>query len=347
MRKPGIFRVGVTERTEVSSADTDAKRCRTGGRLRLLLSGIVMTPMLITGCGHFNESYQARPTFVEANDLFTKGSYEASLGKYREIAEKYPTTADRVLFEMGIIYAYPKNEQKDYRKSLESFQKLLKEYPESAYRQNSEAMIFNVNNISMIALKDRKIAAQKNEIEALRHEVTGRDGEIAALQQQIAALQKQIEALDKKAFGYLLNKPVVDRVLIDKGARRLSLLSNGEVLKTYRISLGGNPVGPKERQGDDKTPEGTYTIDARNRESKYHCSLHISYPNGNDRKRARELGVSPGGDIMIHGLKSGFEWVGDAQSKVDWTKGCIAVTDKEIEEIDKLVPTGTVVEIRP
>jgi murein L,D-transpeptidase YafK len=111
--------------------------------------------------------------------------------------------------------------------------------------------------------------------------------------------------------------------------------------------LGGDPSGPKERQDDNKTPEGNYIIDSRNKGSRYHLALHISYPNERDKKRARELGVSPGGNIMIHGLKNGLSQVGDSHTAVDWTKGCIAVTDEEIEEIAKLAPNGTVVEIRP
>ena len=347
MKEREVFRIGGSEAAGPHAACTAAHHGSAGGRVRLILFGFVMMPMLMAGCGHFSDSYQAGPTINEANDLFTKGSYEASLGKYREILEKYPAMGDRILFEMGIIYAYPNNERKDYQKSLESFQKLLSEYPESAYRRDSEAMIFNVNNISTIAVKDRKIAAQQAEIEALRHEVAGRDKEIAALHQKIELLEKQAGELERKATANLLRKPAVDRVLIEKGARRLSLLSRGEVLKSYRVALGGNPVGPKERQGDDKTPEGTYVIDGRNRESQYHCALHISYPNETDRKRARELGVVPGGNIMIHGIKKGYAWVGDAQSKVDWTKGCIAVTDEEIDEIEKIVPNGTVVEIQP
>jgi murein L,D-transpeptidase YafK len=125
------------------------------------------------------------------------------------------------------------------------------------------------------------------------------------------------------------------------------LISQGEVLKSYKIALGGNPIGPKERQGDNKTPEGTYVIDGRNMDSRFHLSLHISYPNERDKNRAKELGVSPGGDIMIHGIKNGFSWVGDAHTGVDWTKGCIAVTDEEIEEISKMAPNGTIVEIQP
>jgi len=127
----------------------------------------------------------------------------------------------------------------------------------------------------------------------------------------------------------------------------LTLFSKGKSLKSYQIALGGNPDGPKERQGDNKTPEGAYVIDSRNKNSRYHRSLHISYPNEKDKKRAKELGVSPGGDIMIHGIKNGLSWVGDLHTDVDWTKGCIAVTDEEIEEIDKLAPNGTIVEIRP
>ena len=127
----------------------------------------------------------------------------------------------------------------------------------------------------------------------------------------------------------------------------MTLLSNGKVLKAYRVALGDNPDGPKERQGDSKTPEGTYVIDSRNRDSRYHLSLHISYPNEQDKERARKLGVSPGGNIMIHGLKNGYSWIGGSHTSLDWTEGCIAVTDEEIEEIARLVPDGTVVEIRP
>jgi murein L,D-transpeptidase YafK len=255
------------------------------------------------------------------------------------------------LFEMGIIHAHPKNPQKDYQKSLECFQKLIKDYPGSEYRQNSEMMIFNIRNV---VLKDTTIAAQQVQIETLQQKVQGKENEIVALQKTIEAFEKTIEAfekkvesLEKKFSDYAIQKGSADRILIEKGTRRLMLISRGEVLKSYKIALGGNPIGPKERQGDNKTPEGTYVIDARNRDSRFHLSLHISYPNERDKKRAKELGVPPGGDIMIHGIKNGFAWVGDAHTGIDWTKGCIAVTDEEIEEIDKLAPNGTIVEIRP
>jgi murein L,D-transpeptidase YafK len=136
-------------------------------------------------------------------------------------------------------------------------------------------------------------------------------------------------------------------VLIEKKKRLLSLISGGETIKTYHVALGADPVGAKERAGDRKTPEGTYTIASRNRNSAYHLALRISYPNMQDKRQAQKLGVSPGGDIMIHGLKNGFSWVGGLHSEMDWTKGCIAVTNKEIEEIARLVPNGTPVEIRP
>jgi len=124
-------------------------------------------------------------------------------------------------------------------------------------------------------------------------------------------------------------------------------MSRGEEIKAYKISLGGDPDGPKEKQGDNKTPEGTYFIDSKSKDSRYHMSLHISYPNERDIQRAKELGVSPGGDIMIHGITNGFSWVGNAHQRFDWTKGCIALTDAEIEEIYRIVPVGAVVEIIP
>jgi tetratricopeptide (TPR) repeat protein len=334
MRGVSIFQMVLSDRLRHSFAYMAKKQSRISARLRIFFVSIMIAPVLMCGCSHLNE---AKSTFEEANVLFNQGSYKASLDKYRQIIEKYPTTEERVLFEMGVIYAHPKNEQKDYQKSLECFHKLVKDYPGSEYRQNSEMMIFYINNV---AIKDKKITTQQTEIETLQHEVKDRENEIGAL-------QKKIEALEQKVFAYAIRKGLADKILIEKKARRLTLISKGEVLKTYKIALGGNPNGPKERQGDNKTPEGTYVIDSRNRDSHYHRSLHISYPNERDRKRARELGVSPGGNIMIHGIKSGFSWVGDAQAEVDWTKGCIAVTDEEIEEIDKLTAIGTTVEIRP
>ena len=138
-----------------------------------------------------------------------------------------------------------------------------------------------------------------------------------------------------------------DKILVLKSERKLMLLDHGRVLKTYKVSLGGEPVGPKTRQGDHRTPEGNYLIDRRNAHSQFHKSLHISYPNAADRERARRLGVSPGGDIFVHGLPNGYRWLGPVQSFDDWTDGCIAVTNQEIEEIWRAVPDGIPIEIRP
>ena len=303
--------------------------------LRLCFVWIVVTQILIFGCSSFDEGLQARSIFKEANDFFNQGEYEASLSKYEQIIEKHPSAADRGLFEMGIIYAHPRNERKDYHKALECFQKLVRDYPNSEFRQNSQMMIFQINNV---IIKDKIIAAQQAQIEASRQEAKSK-------QNEFIALQEKIETLEQKIF--LLRTEPADKVLIEKNERRLTLLSKGKVIKIYKIALGGNPVGPKERQGDNKTPEGTYIIDSRNGASGYHLSLHISYPNEKDKMRAKELGVSPGGDIMIHGIKNGLSWIGSFHTEVDWTEGCIAVTNEEIEEIDRLVPNGTIVEIRP
>lgn len=138
-----------------------------------------------------------------------------------------------------------------------------------------------------------------------------------------------------------------DSVLILKKDHVLELLAGGKVIHTYKVALGRGGLAPKEREGDARTPEGHYTIDAHNADSHYHRALHISYPNAEDRKRAAKLGVSSGGAIMIHGLPNGMGWLGASHRLYDWTLGCIAVTDPEIEEIWDLVPVGTPVEIRP
>lgn len=139
----------------------------------------------------------------------------------------------------------------------------------------------------------------------------------------------------------------VDDVIINKAKRELLLMRAGHVIKTYSVALGRNPVGAKTRQGDGKTPEGIYSISGRNPASAFHRALRISYPNPADRTHAKKLGVAPGGDIMIHGLPNGQGHIGAAHRLTDWTEGCIAVTNTEIEEIWSLVPDGTKVKINP
>jgi murein L,D-transpeptidase YafK len=141
--------------------------------------------------------------------------------------------------------------------------------------------------------------------------------------------------------------PRADLVEVFKSKRELVLMSHGTVLKKYRVALGGQPVGKKVRQGDRKTPEGRYLLDRRNPHSKFHRSIHISYPNGEDLANARRLRVPPGGDIFLHGLPNGLGSVGAAHRAVDWTDGCIAVTDQEIDEIWNLVADGTPIVIHP
>ena len=143
-------------------------------------------------------------------------------------------------------------------------------------------------------------------------------------------------------------KPLrADKILIDKSVRRMTLLWKGNPVRMYHIALGGAPAGKKQCRGDQKTPEGIYSITGRNPFSAYHRSLRVSYPNAEDIANARRLGCSPGGDIMIHGLPKGGRFSEKDHASTDWTLGCIAVTDSEIEEVWKAVPDGTAVEIRP
>jgi murein L,D-transpeptidase YafK len=137
-----------------------------------------------------------------------------------------------------------------------------------------------------------------------------------------------------------------DRIVVEKGARRLTIYREGAPLKVYRVALGRDPLGPKQVEGDGRTPEGLYTIDWRKLDSSYHRALHVSYPNQQDVARARQRGESPGGSIMIHGLPNGLGWIGTAHRATDWTDGCIAVTDDEIEELWAAIPDGTPIEIR-
>jgi len=140
-----------------------------------------------------------------------------------------------------------------------------------------------------------------------------------------------------------------DFVLIEKAARRLTLLREDKPLKSYDIALGGAPLGPKQQEGDSKTPEGRYVLDWRNPNSKFHLSLHISYPTADQHAAAKAQGRSAGGDIMIHGQPNSTKLAAGLLEKLpgDWTDGCIAVSNAEMEEIWRTVPNGTPIEIRP
>jgi murein L,D-transpeptidase YafK len=138
-----------------------------------------------------------------------------------------------------------------------------------------------------------------------------------------------------------------DKVVVSKKDHTLELFDHGTLLKKYKVALGGEPAGRKERQGDHKTPEGIYVLDRRNEHSQFYRSLHVSYPNAEDRARAQQAGANPGGDIMVHGLPNGFGWLGSSHRMRDWTDGCIAVTNEEMDEIWRTVPDGTPIEIKP
>lgn len=136
-------------------------------------------------------------------------------------------------------------------------------------------------------------------------------------------------------------------VVVEKSKRTLTILSEGTPLKTYRVALGRVPIGPKRREGNKRTPEGQYTIDYRKADSGYFRALHISYPSQADAESGRKDGVSAGGDIIIHGLRNGFGWLGKLHRFAGWTLGCVAVTNEELEELWRAAPDGTLIELKP
>ncbi|KAA1174241.1 L,D-transpeptidase family protein [Marinobacter salinexigens] len=149
-----------------------------------------------------------------------------------------------------------------------------------------------------------------------------------------------IEALQPKS-------PFISRVVVRKSERRLDLMNGERVIRSYRISLGDNPKGHKLYEGDERTPEGDYTLDWRNADSDFYKSIHISYPSERDRELASAWGLDPGGSIMIHGLPNNAGDMAFAYQGLDWTNGCIAVNNDEIDEIWQLVDDGTPIRILP
>jgi murein L,D-transpeptidase YafK len=139
----------------------------------------------------------------------------------------------------------------------------------------------------------------------------------------------------------------VDRIVVVKNKRVMMIFKDGEIYKGYRIALGRQSSGHKIMAGDKRTPEGSYIIESKNPASRFHLSLKVSYPNAYDLETAHKLGVPPGGDIMIHGLSPKLASLGKMHRYQDWTDGCIAVTNTEIEEIWRLVPEGIPIEIKP
>lgn len=143
------------------------------------------------------------------------------------------------------------------------------------------------------------------------------------------------------------SEKAIDYVLVKKANRTMQLLSQGKVIKEYNIALGANPVGHKQQEGDERTPEGKYLLDYKKENSSFFRAIHISYPNEKDKERAKAANIDPGGLIMIHGQKNGFGWLTWASQWFNWTDGCIAVTNSEMKEMWALVTVGTPIEIQP
>lgn len=140
---------------------------------------------------------------------------------------------------------------------------------------------------------------------------------------------------------------LADRVVVKKSVRRLEIYHGQKLLRSYAIALGRNPIGPKQQEGDSRTPEGEYWLDYRKSDSAFYRALHISYPGEADSAAAKARGMPAGGFIMIHGMRNRFGWIGRAHRFFDWTDGCVAVTNREIEEIWRVVPDGTPITLAP
>ena len=145
----------------------------------------------------------------------------------------------------------------------------------------------------------------------------------------------------------VLGDQAADAVLVVKSERRLYLLRENEAIASYPVTFGSNPEGHKAREGDERTPEGRYELDWKNVHSAFYKAIHVSYPNANDRADAAANDEDPGGAIMIHGQKNGYGWAGRGMQFVDWTDGCVALTDKDMQLVWDLVSEGTPVEILP
>lgn len=144
-----------------------------------------------------------------------------------------------------------------------------------------------------------------------------------------------------------LAQPSVDFVRVVKSERKLILFSEGQVVREFRIALGGNPTGHKQQEGDQRTPEGSYVLDYKKSDSAFYKAIHISYPNEHDVAAAKQRGVKPGGQIMIHGQKNGIGWLAALSQFVDWTRGCIALKNEEMDVLWSLIAEGTKIEILP
>jgi len=148
-------------------------------------------------------------------------------------------------------------------------------------------------------------------------------------------------------FALAVELPKADLVLVKKSERKMYLIKNDKPFREYKVAFGAKPEGHKQQEGDERTPEGKYILDYKKSDSAFYKAIHISYPNEQDKKRAREKGINPGGLIMIHGQKNGFGWFGFITQSFNWTDGCIAVKNFEMDEIWTSVNVGTPIIIEP
>ena len=165
----------------------------------------------------------------------------------------------------------------------------------------------------------------------------------------MAKLAKTIGAIIIALFlgGELLAGQTADFVLVNKSEKRLYLMRQGKVFAEFPVVFGANPKGHKQKQGDERTPEGRYILDYKNAKSQYYKSIHISYPNAQDRAAAWRRGDDPGGDIMIHGQRNGYEHLAFIAQRFNWTNGCIALTNDDMDFVWQAVPVGTPIDIKP
>ena len=138
----------------------------------------------------------------------------------------------------------------------------------------------------------------------------------------------------------------VDLVKVDKSENKMYLFDSGKIIKEYRVAFGANPKGHKEQEGDERTPEGIYILDSKKEDSSFYRAMHISYPNAQDVESARAKNVSAGGFIMVHGQRNGLGWLSSMTQRFNWTNGCIALTNSEMDEFMALVKTGTEIYIK-
>lgn len=154
-----------------------------------------------------------------------------------------------------------------------------------------------------------------------------------------------VTLLFSTAFCSTASFAQVDLVRVDKSKRVMALIDDGHVVTQFNISLGASPEGHKQEEGDERTPEGKYFLNYIKEDSAYYRAMHISYPNKNDQSRAGQLGEDPGGFIMVHGQKNGFGWLSWVTQNFDWTDGCIAITNSEMDDFIQKVQVGTPIEI--